>query len=136
MKGTNPRGSMKWGCYTLAAMRRWFLIFLVVFLPMQLSWAAVASYCEHETEATAQHVGHHEHQHQADAEPTDSDNSKAFGSSDTDCSACHAGCCTAMLQSTLLVTVSLSSDTHGAPPLRLSSHPASLPERPNWTDLA
>lgn len=127
---------MKRGCYTLAAMRRWFLIFLVIFLPMQLSWAAVASYCEHETEATAQHVGHHEHQHQADAQPTDSDSSKAYGSFDTDCGACHAGCCTAMLQSIPLLTISLSSDAHGAPALRLSSQPASLPERPNWADLA
>ena len=33
---------------------------------MQLSWAAVASYCQHESSATtAQHVGHHEHQHDA-----------------------------------------------------------------------
>lgn len=125
-----------WGCYTLAAMRRWFLIFLVVFLPMQLSWAAVASYCEHETEATAQHVGHHEHQHQADAQPADSDSPKATGTVDADCGACHAGCCTAMLQSIPLLTICQSSDAHSAPALRLSSHPASLPERPNWADLA
>lgn len=136
MKGTNPSGLMKSGCYTLPAMRSWFLIFLVVFLPMQLSWAAVAGYCEHETQATAQHVGHHEHQHQADDQATDSDNSKAFGSFDTDCGACHAGCCTAMLQSIPLLTIGQSSDAHGAPALRLTSQPASLPERPNWADLA
>ena len=124
------------GCYTLAAMRRWFLIFLVVFLPMQLSWAAVASYCGHETEATAQHVGHHEHQHQADAQPTDSDSTKASGAFDTDCGACHAGCCTAILQSIPLLTICLSSNAQGAPALRLSSQPVSLPERPNWADLA
>jgi hypothetical protein len=127
---------MKWGCYTLAAMRRWFLIFLVVFLPVQLSWAAVANYCEHESEATTQHVGHHEHQHQADDQSADSDGTKASSSFDADCGACHAGCCTAMLQAITLLTICLSSDAHGAPALQLSSHPAALPERPNWADLA
>lgn len=127
---------MKSGCYTRAAMRRWLLIFLVVFLPMQLSWAAVASYCAHESSETAQHIGHHEHQHQADDVPADSDGSKMAGVVDADCGACHAGCCTAILQSPLLMGARLPSNAHGAPAPRLSSQPAALPERPNWADLA
>ncbi len=123
-------------------MRRWLLIFLVVLLPMQLSWAAVASYCQHESSATTttQHVGHHEHQHEADAAFTDnsekSASTTATGAVDVDCGTCHAGCCTAMLQSLNLIMAKLPFETHSISALRLSSQPASLPERPNWADLA
>ena len=128
------------GCYTRPAMRRWFLIFLVVLLPVQLSWAAVASYCQHESGTTAQHLGHHEHQHEAGAAPSNDGDphskSKAAGTVDLDCGTCHAGTCSAMVQSLNLVMVKLPSETHSATALRLSSRPASLPERPNWADLA
>ena len=46
-------------------MRKWLAIVLLVFLPLQFSWAAVASYCQHETGAAAKHFGHHAHQHKA-----------------------------------------------------------------------
>jgi flagellar capping protein FliD len=45
-------------------MRRFLLIFLVVMMPLQLSWAAVSSYCQHESGTASKHFGHHEHQHQ------------------------------------------------------------------------
>ncbi len=123
-------------------MRRWLLIFLVVLLPMQLSWAAVASYCQHEssTATTTQHVGHHEHQHEAEAaSANNSDKSthpSSAGAVDVDCGTCHAGCCTAMLQSPIPVMAKLPSETHSATAVCLSSQPASLPERPNWAHLA
>jgi hypothetical protein len=41
-------------------MRRYLIIFLLLLLPFQFSWAAVASYCQHETESSTQHIGHHE----------------------------------------------------------------------------
>lgn len=41
-------------------MRRWLLIFLLVLLPFQLSWAASAAYCEHERDTQPEHWGHHE----------------------------------------------------------------------------
>ena len=50
-------------------MRRWLSILLLVFLPFQFSWAAVAGYCQHEADAASQHFGHHEHQQQ-DAGPS------------------------------------------------------------------
>ena len=43
------------------AMRRWLAILLLVCLPLQFSWAAVADYCMHESGETADHVGHHDH---------------------------------------------------------------------------
>ena len=125
-------------------MRRWLLIFLVVLLPMQLSWAAVASYCQHESgnASAAQHVGHHEHQHEADAaasadtNETSANPTPATGAVDVDCGTCHAGCCSALIRSIPLLTISPASQAYSAPALRLSSQPASLPERPNWADLA
>ena len=39
-------------------MRRWIAIFILI-LPLQFSWAAVASYCQHASQRTA--IGHHEH---------------------------------------------------------------------------
>ena len=122
-------------------MRRWLLIFLVVLLPMQLSWAAVASYCQHESGVTTQHVGHHEHQHETDAAASadtrdTSASPNATGAVDVDCGTCHAGCGTALFELVPLLVISFSSQAHRAPALHLASHPASLPERPNWADLA
>ena len=46
-------------------MRRFVLLFLMLILPLQWSWAAVASVCRHETGSAAQHLGHHDHEHGA-----------------------------------------------------------------------
>jgi hypothetical protein len=45
----------------LKAMRRWIAILLMTVLPLQLSWAVAASYCQDELGAGAQHFGHHVH---------------------------------------------------------------------------
>lgn len=111
-------------------MRRWLAIFLLVLLPLQLSWAAAAPYCQHETGAAVQHFGHHEHKHhQGSADTTDVPSFAA----DSDCAACNAGCAAAT------VTVpSLALDA--APPALApwyphvpTSPPATQPERPNWS---
>ena len=46
-------------------MKKFLAIFLLVLLPLQFSWAAVAGYCQHEAGVTANHPGHHTHDHQA-----------------------------------------------------------------------
>lgn len=48
-------------------MRRRLAIVLLALLPLQFSWAAVASYCGHETQAATGHFGHHGHPQHADA---------------------------------------------------------------------
>lgn len=103
---------------------------------MQLSWSAVASYCQHENGVAAQHMGHHEHQHQASGHPPDSDETKPAGVLDADCGACHAGCCTALLQSVSLLTAHLPTEVCSASAVHLLSRIASPPDRPNWADLA
>ena len=84
-------------------MRRRLAIVLLALLPLQFSWAAVASYCGHETQAATGHFGHHGHPQHADA-PVDvtplvdpqaaGDNTS--GALDVDCSHCH-GHCSALL---------------------------------------
>lgn len=44
-------------------MRRYVLIFMMLLLPLQWSWAAAAGACQHEAGGT--HFGHHEHRHEA-----------------------------------------------------------------------
>ena len=56
-----------------AAMRRFVLLFLMLILPLQWSWAAVASVCRHETGSAAQYLGHHDHEHAAVLNDTTAD---------------------------------------------------------------
>jgi hypothetical protein len=107
-------------------MRRWLVIFLLVLLPLQLSWAAVAPYCQHEADATTQHFGHHQHKHQAatadELSAADAGDIASFAV-DADCSACHAGCAAAMA-----AFPSLALDAAPA----LPGSPKGQRERPNW----
>ncbi|MCZ8109895.1 hypothetical protein [Caldimonas caldifontis] len=120
-------------------MRRCLAILLLILLPTQMSWAAVADYCMHESGAGADHVGHHDHgdhRHGASA----SDKSKADGSASTavdfDCGHCH-GHCAGMLD----FPAGLKAHAVGSAPPRLAEAPSAehLPaqlERPQWACLA
>jgi hypothetical protein len=72
-------------------MRRFILIFMMLLLPLQWSWAAAASVCEHE--AGKAHFGHHEHQHdKADgpqAQPDDTTPAAKKLGEHPDCQTCH-----------------------------------------------
>lgn len=120
-------------------MRRFLLIFLVVMMPLQLSWAAVSSYCLHESGPTSKHFGHHEHKHQQASKAGDSNQtkaSKALGVVDADCHFCHA--CSPVILSNTEVVSSLAVEpllaTWTADAYR--SDPSPRPERPNWAALA
>jgi hypothetical protein len=76
----------------LRAVRRWLTIFLLLLLPLQFSWAAAASYCGHETSASAaQHFGHHAHAHQQGDAPADdaASNDDGAPAADRDCDYCN-----------------------------------------------
>lgn len=45
-------------------MHRFVLVFLLLLLPVQWTWAAAASICRHESGAASQHFGHHDHRHE------------------------------------------------------------------------
>ena len=131
-------------------MHRIFAIVLLVLLPLQFSWAAVASYCGHETQAGAEHFGHHDHQHHGDAGDagsgagldansdvnSDAVDGKAPGAMDLDCGHCH-GTCSMMLNLPLVLPGALST----APPIATldepgGAHAPTRPERPQWLPLA
>lgn len=128
-------------------MRRFLAVILLAMLPLQFSWAAVASYCEHETQAGAGHFGHHEHEHHADigtdAEPAaalevsaDVQGDKAPGAVDLDCGHCH-GCGSVMLTQ---ISGVLGEDSMAHPSATLdedgAAHTPTRPERPQWLPLA
>ncbi|MFZ2973328.1 MAG: cation efflux protein, CzcI family [Ferribacterium limneticum] len=117
-------------------MRRWLAILLLVFLPFQFSWAAVASCCQHETDASSQHFGHHEHKHQADADRDGVPDSKLTGGIDNDCGTCHASCVVAIFAAGGLPLATSISLAIPWPPGTTSSAPLAEPERPNWSVLA
>jgi hypothetical protein len=77
-------------------MRRLVCVFLLIWFPFQISWAAVSSYCQHESGAAAQHFGHHFHVHHASVadDQAGSDHKGKGGhahsvSVDNDCASCH-----------------------------------------------
>lgn len=124
-------------------MRRWLILFLLAVMPMQLSWAALASYCQHETvPARAAHFGHHEHDHQGPASRLQGDDLAKFQGDlpddsaspltpDDDCSFCHLGCAQALVASTAGASVQLPSPMVARlSPLRDSHIPPGL-ERPD-----
>jgi hypothetical protein len=123
-------------------MRRWFAILLLVLLPLQFSWAAVANYCGHETGPSADHVGHHDHVAHAHgdevANPGDPSSAEdpSTDPSGFDCGHCH-GHCVGMLD----VPSSLAPGVlDGAPPrfgdAPDGEHVPAQPERPQWAPLA
>lgn len=101
----------------------------MVFLPLQLGWAAVSGYCQHETGAAANHFGHHEHVHQGGDD--DGDGGKASGG-DFDCGFCHAASVTALTGGVLTPPLDMMSSAATPPRVfLLSVHPIE-PERPKW----
>lgn len=118
-------------------MRKCLAIFLLVFMPLQLSWAAVvSSYCQHETGASAKHFGHHDHQHKAaDGKGAAPDPAKT-GGGDPDCASCHAGCSLALSGEATLTSMFSSSLDVADYWARLTSPPLERLERPQWRALA
>lgn len=120
-------------------MRRFLIWFLILFLPLQASWAAVTGYCQHESGLAAEHLGHHEHEH--DSSLTEKTTGKTTplnpsGATDSDCSFCNAN-----------LTAIPSSGAQRLPAPALAALPAKPPppaltafgvppERPDWSSLA
>jgi len=64
-------------------MRRFFLIILVLLLPLQSAWAAATAYCQHEQRPAAKwHLGHHQHEHRSDGNAEAGTYGKVVGGAD------------------------------------------------------
>lgn len=122
----------------LSSMTSRYLVLLMLLVPLQLSWAAVSAYCEHETQTASHHVGHHEHQHQADqsGHGDDSGADSKSGNFDADCGVCHASCYTAVCDGIAPLSFA-GAEAVFAPilPLYLTLF-SSKPTRPKWLSLA
>ena len=119
-----------------AAMKRYLAIFLLVLLPLQFSWAAMAGYCQHETGVTAKHPGHHSHDHAYADHQESSKNTPQSAGMDHDCAACHLGCAAASF-SNRNTTTDVVSDVHPLHLQVMASQPSiERPERPKWPVLA
>ena len=117
-------------------MRRIILTLMILFLPVQGTWAAVTVYCNHETgNGESRHFGHHFHRHQASANGSSTDSSQT-GGIDNDCGFCH-------LNFKLVHAMSFDGPSNcelslvNAPcSTRYSSYIPEEPDRPKWQVLA
>lgn len=118
-------------------MKRLLVIFMLVVIPLQLSWAAAAVYCEHETNPTTVHFGHHEHKHIASADEVKADASKSAAAVDGDCTSCHLGgiAILSMLVPAIALDLVSAPSIIAGNSLLASSRP-SRPERPKWAVAA
>lgn len=110
-------------------MKRLFALFLMLVLPLQISWAVAGSYCAHEESSSAQHFGHHVHVHQV--QPDDPD-SKSPLESHPDCSSCHHVTFSVLVDG---VQVGSVAQLRVIAPHLVSAFPSippGEPERPKW----
>lgn len=117
-------------------MPRLVLMFVLLLLPLQASWAAISAYCGHEKGIASKHVGHHQHKHEASSSEPSSDSSPGLGGIDKDCGTCHINL------NLVLSSVDVTLLDDGRQPGRFSpsrlyaSYIPRGPERPNWRVLA
>ena len=126
-------------------MRRWLSILLLMFMPFQFSWAAVGTYCEHESGTRAQHFGHHEHKHehkhqQAAGASGEVSKGKLAGAltGAVDLADCHFHChCVVDLPAVLGLPIVIGSQAPTDWAVADAIAPVlSRPERPQWVDHA
>ena len=119
-------------------MRRFLLILLVLWMPLQIAWGAAASLCQHEAGASVSHLGHHTHQHPGKSASTHGesmpDTKSALGGEDMDCGYCHIACAQPLV-SALPVAVDIDASQHLVSEVRpwRSPHVPDLIERPQWS---
>ncbi len=118
-------------------MRRLLVILMMVVLPFQLSWAAAATYCQHESSPVASHYGHHVHKHLAKSGDAKSDISPSKLLSDDDCPVCHLGGVgiVSMPSFSFPADIAKLDTARSSVPLLTSTRP-DRPERPKWTCAA
>lgn len=117
-------------------MRHYLAIFLLIFMPLQLSWAVVAAYCQHEQVATKTHLGHHQHEHQADQDAAKPAGKLAKGTTDADCAACHVAATPLIINLSEIHFAQTGSALASLYHWPANSAPASTIERPQWDSLA
>jgi hypothetical protein len=120
-------------------MRRTFVIFLLLLLPLQFVWGAAAGYCQHEERAGVEHFGHHIHKHQSKVlngfGDSSSDKMVTVGD-DPDCTSCHLACVSPVNQRGEYIVSCSGEQIYAALDRELPSPPPGAIDRPNWTLIA
>ncbi|ALU91554.1 hypothetical protein [Herbaspirillum rubrisubalbicans] len=112
---------------------RTLILLLAFLLPVQLSWAAVGSYCQAENDRVPMHLGHHDHPSLKGDEQADYQKSKP-GDRDMDCSLCHF-CAMKSVQAGSTIVIIAPATAQASSPAHLphpASHIADGPDKPNW----
>lgn len=121
----------------IQSVKKWLLILLLLVLPLQISWAAAAVYCQHEQEAAVAHIGHHEHQHPAQVDASDDqDGQNELPQVHSDCGYCHGVSQAAFLSHLspmMMPTGLLTAEPHSH---AFSSHIPDGPRRPDRHPVA
>lgn len=130
-------------------MRRLIALILLVLVPLHFSWAAMASYCQHETGPSATHVGHHSCKHEVDAakgasgttslddkggrqgSQTDAQNS---AQPEADCGMCHLGKAHLTELDFKLKPPMVGAQLFATPIVNYTSFQPAALERPKWAD--
>ncbi|WP_406851034.1 cobalt transporter [Herbaspirillum huttiense] len=112
---------------------RSFIILLALLLPMQLTWAAMASYCQGENDRVPTHLGHHEHPSAKADDHAGSEKSKT-SDNDVGCSLCHFSCMKSVqvYSSSVIVPPAVEQKSHLGYSPHPTSHIADGPDKPNW----
>lgn len=111
-------------------VKRIIILATVFFIGLQTSFAAVASYCQHEQSSTS-HPGHHEHEHKSDLEITGSNSAN-----DSDCGTCHLAHSPFFAESDVSYIHPNTADYVVAINLYFSDLSIPPPYKPNWINLA
>ena len=119
---------------------RALILFLAMLLPLQLSWAAVASYCQPEKEnhgaAPTGHLGHHEHAATAGDEASSDGRGNAgqVGDADAACAVCQLSCMKSMQwqAAPMADQIGTTLDVFSTIAPHPNSHIADGPDKPNW----
>lgn len=119
-------------------MLRCFIVFLMLVVPLQLAWGAVAAYCEHEGEAVSDHFGHHAHEHEHDSsaktiEPSDDTNTSNF---DLDTGVGHVADSIALCSGMADLNFDGSNFVLSPAASFHLTFFSAKPERPKWSGLA
>ncbi len=115
----------------LGRMRVLMCVLLLVLLPLQSGWAAMATYCTHESEAQSHRVGHHAHAHHKVT--TAQGNAGTSADFDADCAHCH-GHVVGVIAAEMTIAVTASGSV--LPSMQRAKWLAPAlprPERPQWT---
>lgn len=117
---------------TIPTVRRLVFILLLAILPIQFSWAAVTSYCRHETGSATKHFGHHQHQHRAvTGDVSKNPEAGSLTGTDNDCEICHLSAAQTILDVTGSVVGPQSESPRFEYGWRYESYIATGPERPD-----